>query len=79
MISNPLATVTKFGCCFASCDYLILGLQSGYSRLALALSAASRGYVPPYVSMDYPWMPRFGMSGPRPPWVEWWKTDTGVP
>jgi hypothetical protein len=56
----------------ASCDYLILGLQSGYSRLALALGAASKGYVPPYVSMDYPWMPRFGMSGPRPPWTEWW-------
>lgn len=56
----------------ASCDYLILGLQSGYSRLALALGAASKGYVPPYVSMDYPWMPRFGLSGPRPPWTAWW-------
>ena len=60
----------------ASCDYLILGLQSGYSRLALALSAAAKGYVPPYVSMDYPWMPRFGMSGPRPPWTQWW-TEQG--
>ncbi len=57
----------------AACDYLILGLQSGYGRLALSLASAERGHIPPYVSMDYPWMPRFGMSGPRPPWVRWWE------
>ena len=57
----------------AACDYLILGLQSGYSRLALTLASTRLGYVPPYHSMDYPWMPRFGMSGPRPPWTQWWR------
>mmetsp|Transcript_21993 Transcript_21993/g.34481 ORF Transcript_21993/g.34481 Transcript_21993/m.34481 type:complete len:90 (+) Transcript_21993:133-402(+) len=57
----------------SSCDYLILGLQSGYSRMALSLASAQKGYVPPYVSMDYPWMPRFGMTGPNQPWIQWWE------
>ena len=30
----------------SSCDYLILGLQSGYSRLALALAAAGAAKEP---------------------------------
>ena len=35
--------------------------------------------MPPYVSMDYPWMPRFGMSGPRPPWTPWWSPSAPSP
>ena len=30
----------------SSCDYLILGLQSGYSRLALALASAGAAKEP---------------------------------
>uniref|UniRef100_A0A7S4PIV9 Alpha-(1,6)-fucosyltransferase N- and catalytic domain-containing protein n=1 Tax=Guillardia theta TaxID=55529 RepID=A0A7S4PIV9_GUITH len=51
------------------CDYLILQLSGEFSRLALELNIASKGYLPPFISLDtYSWAPRYGLAHVS----EWW-------
>jgi hypothetical protein len=45
----------------AEADTLIAHFLSNMSRLALELSAAAKGRVPPYISVDGPWCPHWKM------------------
>ena len=37
------------------CDYFIGQFSSAFSLMALELSAAQKGFVPPYIGLDGPW------------------------
>jgi len=37
------------------CDYFIGQFSSAMSLMALELSAAQKGYIPPYIGLDGPW------------------------
>uniref|UniRef100_A0A7S1MXG3 Uncharacterized protein n=1 Tax=Hemiselmis andersenii TaxID=464988 RepID=A0A7S1MXG3_HEMAN len=38
-------------------DYFIGTFSSAFSAVAYELSVASKGYMPPYISLDIPWKP----------------------
>mmetsp|Transcript_2853 Transcript_2853/g.7419 ORF Transcript_2853/g.7419 Transcript_2853/m.7419 type:complete len:84 (+) Transcript_2853:26-277(+) len=46
------------------CDYLIGTFISHFSRLALELMTADKGFVPPYASLDF----AYGVHGENLPW-----------
>ena len=43
----------------ASCDYFVGTFSSHFGALAFELMAVDKGYLPPYISLDLAWAPRY--------------------